>query len=211
MAIACALIKPRGMGVCLGDLINTCLSFLLISIGLAFTSAILKPLGEGLFDTSMWVAKILAPNDAEENDATKQLLRFNQAALMEGWLSNVPFIASIFGFTSMVTGFIYHWWAGVLMYLTVVTLGATTKRLFGRSVSYYLVFLYHKMVNRTADYKMHGDATRLEASESLCKDLERIIAVYQNSELKPPTLRELKAIPYGDLYYWLRCERDFRS
>lgn len=62
------------------------------SLALAVAHAVLKPLSDGLFDTSMWVSKILAPPDAEDNDTTRQFLKFNQAALMEGWLSNVPFI-----------------------------------------------------------------------------------------------------------------------
>ncbi len=69
--------------------------FLAVSIGLALLYAALKPLSDGLFDTSMWVAKMLAPTDTVEGESTKQFLKVGQAALMEGWLSNVPFITTI--------------------------------------------------------------------------------------------------------------------
>lgn len=177
--------------------------FLFIAMGLALLYAILKPLSDGLLDTSAWVAKILAPTDIEENENTKQFLKFGQASLMEGWLSNIPFITYIVLFSSIITGFIYHWWGGILMYFISVTLGALTKILWGRSVSYYLPLLYHKMVNRAADYKAKNDVERLEASESLCRDLQQIIVLYQGSRLRPPTPKQLKDIPCGDLHFWL--------
>jgi hypothetical protein len=184
--------------------------YLLISIGLALAYAILKPLSDGLFDTSMWVAKILFPTETEcmDNDTIKQSLKMGQAALMEGWLGNIPFIATILFFLSIITGFIYHWWGGILMYFVSITLGVITKMFWGRSVSYYLPFLYHKMVNRTVDYKMKNDLERSEAGESYCKDLQKIIAIYQGSRLRPPTPKQLKDIPYGDVYYWLEHGAD---
>lgn len=89
------------------------------------------------------------------------------------------------------------------MFFVSAILGALTKIFFGRSVSYYLPLFYHKMVNRAADYKMKNDAVRLEASESYCEDLQQIMRIYQGSRLRPPTPKQLKEIPYGDLYYWL--------
>ena len=178
-------------------------SLFIIAIGLALLYAVLKTLSDGLLDTSAWVAKILAPIDIEENETTKQFLKFGQAALMEGWLSNIPFIATIVFFSSIIIGFIYHWWVGIIMYFISITLGVLTKILWGRSVSYYLPLLYHKMVNRTAYYKTKNDVDRLEAAESYCRDLEQIISLYQNSRLRPPTPKQLKDIPFGDLHYWL--------
>jgi hypothetical protein len=173
------------------------------SLALAVAHAVLKPLSDGLFDTSMWVSKILAPPDAEDNDTTRQFLKFNQAALMEGWLSNVPFISSILLFSCIIAGFLSHWWAGILMYFVSATLGVLVKMFFGRSVSYYLAFLYQKMISRVADYRKANDADRLEAAESYCRDLEMIIGLYQGSHLRPPTAKQLKGNPYGDLRYWL--------
>jgi hypothetical protein len=171
---------------------------------LALIYALLKPLGDGLFDTSMWVAKILAPTDvAKDNETAKQFLKISQAALMEGWLSNIPFFTAILMGCSIITGFIHSWWGGILMYFVLASLGALTKILWTRSVSYYLIFIYHKMLNRAADYKIKNDAERLVAAESLYKDLEKIIVLYQNSRLRPPTPKQLKDIPYGDLFYWL--------
>jgi len=134
---------------------------LIIALALALAYATLKPLSEGLFDTSMWVAKILMPSDFENNDMTKQFLKVGQAALMEGWLSNIPFIASLLYFASIVAGFFYHWWGGILMYFVATILGMFTKRLWVRSVSYYLPFLYHKMLNRAIDYKAKNDIARI--------------------------------------------------
>jgi hypothetical protein len=64
------------------------------------------------------------------------------------------------------------------------------------------------MVNRAVDYKTKNDVERLEASESYCKDLQQIIVLYQGSRLRPPTPKQLKDIPYGDLYYWLERGAD---
>ncbi len=177
--------------------------YCLIAISLALAYAALKPLSEGLFDTSMWVAKILAAPEAEDNETTEQFLKIGQAALMEGWLSNIPFIATILFFSSIAVGFICSWWVGVLMYFVSVTLGVLTKLIFMRSVSCYLPLLHHKMVNREIDYKRQRDAERAQAAESYCKDLIQIMHIYQNSRLRPPTAKQLTQIPYGDLYYWL--------
>jgi hypothetical protein len=128
-----------------------------------------------------------------------------QAALMEGWLSNIPFIASLLYVASIVAGFVYHWWGAILMYFVATILGMFTKRLWVRSVSYYLPFLYHKMLNRAIDYKAKNDIERAEASESYCRDLERIMFLYQDSHLRPPTPKRLKEVPNGDVTYWLQC------
>ena len=174
-----------------------------IATGLAILYSLLKPMSEGLYDTSMWVAKILAPADSEDNATTRQLIKFCQAALMDGWLSDIPFITSMLFFGCIVVAFCHRWWAGILMYCAAVLLSETTKLFFMRSVSYYLLFLHHKMINRRADYKLKNDLERLEACDSFSRDLETIIAIYQDSRLKPPTQKQLKAIPYGDVNYWL--------
>jgi hypothetical protein len=182
--------------------------FLLIAIVLAFAFALLRPLSDGLFDTSMWVAKMLAPSDIEEGEMSKQFLKMGQAALMDGWLSNIPFVTSILLFTSIIVGFIHSWWGGISMCFVSGILGALTKILLGRSVSHYLPLLYHKMVNRVADYKAANDTARSEASESFCEDLQEIMRLYQGSRLRPPTPKQLKDIPYGDLCFWLKREAD---
>jgi hypothetical protein len=145
--------------------------FIVIAIGLALVYATLKPFSDGLFDTSMWVAKILAPSDLDENETTKLFLKTGQAALMEGWLSNVPFITTIVVVSCIVAGFVHAWWGGFVMFFVSTFLGGVTKVFGSKAVSYYLPFLYHKMVNRAADYKVKNDVERLEASESLCRDL----------------------------------------
>ena len=175
---------------------------LTIALGLTLLYAALKPLGDGLFDTSAWVAKILAPSDTAERENAKQLLRFEQAALMEGWLSNVPFIISIVFFSAIIVSFVYHWWAAPIMFFVLIVLGVLTKLLWGRSVAYYLLLIHHKMVQRAVDYKRANDLERASAAESYCNDLQEITAIYDGTRLRPPTPKQLKEIPYGDLYYW---------
>ena len=175
---------------------------LLIALGLVLVYAILRPLADGLFNTSAWVAKILAPPDTGDWESAKLLLTMKQAALMEGWLSNIPFITGIVAWSSVIVSFFYHWWAAIVTFFVSTVLGVLTKALWGRSVSYYLLFIHHKMVNRAADYKRDNHAERFEAAESYCKDLQRIMLVYESSGLRPPTPKQLKDIPYGDVSYW---------
>jgi len=176
--------------------------FLVIAMILALGYAMIKPLRDGLFNTSMWVAKMLAPKDIGESQEASQFLKVTQAALMEGWLSNVPFLDMLLLLSSVIAGFIYSWWGGFLALLVAVIFGELTKIFWLRSVSYYLYLLHHKMVNRLADYKAKNDSVRVEASESCCKDLEQIIVLYHGAGLRPPTQKQLAHIPYGDMGYW---------
>jgi hypothetical protein len=189
-----------GFSLHLGNPINTLIA---IAITLAILYSLVKPMAEGLYDTSMWVAKILTPENSNDSAAVKQSIKFGQAALMDGWLSNIPFLASLLFFGSIVVAFCFHWWAAIGMYFLAATLGAITKIFFVRPVAYYLMFLNHKMINRRADYKTKNDTQRFEASDSFCRDLETILLIYQDSKIRPPTPKQLKDIPYGDINYWL--------
>ena len=182
--------------------------FLLISLVLAAIYTLLKPLGDRLYDTSKWVARILAPADMEDNETGRQFVRISQAALMEGWLSNVPFIESLCFYFSLIAGTIYHWWCGLLMVFVIGFLGMNTKRVWGRSVPHYLAYLFHKMANRAADYRKENDTERLSASESLCDDLTKLIVLYEGSRLGPLNPKQLKKIPFGDVHYWLEHGAD---
>jgi hypothetical protein len=122
---------------------------------------------------------------------------------MDGWLSNIPFITTILFFSCIIVGFIHSWWGGLLMSFVSTILGSLTEITCTRSLSSYLPFLLHKMVNRAADYRAKNDAERSEASESVCKDLAQLTSLYQDSQLKPPNPKQLKDIPYGDMSYWL--------
>jgi len=175
---------------------------LAIALGLALLYAVLKPLSDGLFDTSAWIAKMLAPPDTAKRESAKQILKFGQAALMEGWLSNVPFVTSIVFWSSIILSFFYHWWAAILMFFVATTLGVLAKLFWGRSVSYYLWFIYSKMVQRATDYTRDKDLERASAAESYCKHLREIMAIYHDTRLRPPTPKQLREIPYGELYYW---------
>jgi len=102
---------------------------------------------------------------------------------MEGWLSNIPFIASIFFFSSLIVAFFYHWWTRILIFFVATFLGVLVKLFWGRSVSYYLSLLYHKMAHRAANYKRDNDVTRSDAAESYCKDPEELMVTYHGTGL----------------------------
>jgi len=106
---------------------------------------------------------------------------------------------------AIVLAFFYHWWAAIIMFFAATILGGLTKLIWGRSVSYYLSFIHHKMLNRATDYKRDNDAVRFEAADSYCKDLMRVMLLYDDSGLKPPTPKQLKEVPNGDLLYWLEA------
>jgi hypothetical protein len=177
--------------------------YLAIAGVLVLVYVTLKPLSHGLLDTSAWVAKILAPSDIDDEAMKRLFLRTSQAAMMEGWVSNVPFFNAIVSIAAIVVGFIHSWWGGVLVFFGEGTLGALAKIMFGQPVSFYLSLIHHKMANRAADYRAKNDAERAAACEEYCKDLERIMLIYQGSGLRPPTRRQVKDVPYGDLYHWL--------
>ena len=176
--------------------------YFVIAMVLGLVCSALRPLSDGLFDTSMWVAKVLLPPDSEDNDTTRQYLKVHQSALMEGWLSNVPLITGMLGFGAIISGFVYRWWGAFVIYLVIGIFSGVAKQVFTRSVSHYLVFLLQKMVNRATDYRIRSDFERAEAAESYCGDVANLMAIYQESSVKPPTAAQLKRVPYGDLYYW---------
>jgi hypothetical protein len=177
--------------------------YLYVAVALTVAHAALSPLACGLLDTSRWVAKTLAPLDMPEGDSASQFLKFGQAALLDGWPSNIPFVSSIFFFSAIICGFAYRWWAGFGVYFVLAVASTFTRAVSGRSASYYIALLYHRMSNRSADYKRQGDTERFQASQSYCSDLEAIMALYMDSGLKPPTPRQLKQLPYGNPGSWL--------
>src|ERR1035441_4593379 len=148
---------------------------ILIATGLAVLYALLKPMSDGLFETSLWVAKIVTPADSEDNGTTRQIIKMGQAALMDGWLSNIPFISAIFIFASIVVAFFYSWWAAILIYFTAGLLGQMSKLFWTRPASYYLLFLHHKMINRAVDYKMKNDLERSEEHTSELQSLRHLV------------------------------------
>jgi len=91
----------------------------------------------------------------------------------------------------------------VVVFFLATTLGVLAKLFWGRSVFYYLSLIYHKMLHRAADYKRDNDVERSAAAESYCRDLEKIMSIYRGALLRPPSPKQLKDIPYGDLRYWL--------
>jgi len=179
---------------------------LIIATVFALIYALLAPLGEGLMDTSRWIAKVFSPADTEEfgkNLPLKQMLRVKQAAYMDGWLSNIPFFSTIAMVISVVLGFYYSWWGGIIMLFGSVLLGVIAKRLMGRPVSHYILLIHHKMQHREADYRKKNDFTRFGICVEANRDLVELLAIYGNSTIRPPSENELKVIPFGNKHFWL--------
>jgi len=129
---------------------------LIVSIGLLIIYVLMKPLADGLLDTSNWIAKALAPENGDI-EFSESAMKYGQAALMDGWLSNVPFFTYAIFILSIVTAFLYHWWAAIIIYFVSIVLAVIAKLFWVRSVSYYLLLFYQKMTNRLADYKGTAD------------------------------------------------------
>jgi hypothetical protein len=180
--------------------------FVVASALLALVYVALKPLGDGLTDTSAWAAKVMAPPGSGDNDTTKQYLRFAQAALMDGWLSNVPFFSYNALVAALVFAALYHWWAVFIVFVVAVFIGTLTKMIWGRSVSHYLLYMHARLLNRAANYRQKNDNERAEAAESTASELQQIIAVYMNASLRPPTAKQLKAMPYGDVSFYFNAK-----
>ena len=181
--------------------------FVVASALLVFVYVVLKPLGDGLTDTSAWAAKVMAPPGSGDNDTTMQYLRFTQAALMDGWLSNVPFFNTIAMVAALVFAALYHWWAALIVFVLAVFIGTLTKIIWGRSVSHYLLYMHAQLLNRAATYRQKNDKERAEAGDSMANELQQIIAVYMNASLRPPTAKQLQAMPYGDVSFYLNAKR----
>ena len=179
--------------------------FVVASALLVLIYVVLKPLGDGLTDTSAWAAKVMAPSGSGDNDTTKQLVRFGQTALMDGWLSYVPFLDYIALVAALVFAALYRWWAALIVFVVAVFIGTLTKIIWGRSVSHYLMFMLHRLHNRAATYRQKNDNERAEAAEIMASELQQIIAVYMNASLWPPTAKQLQAMPDGDVSLYLNA------
>ena len=174
---------------------------LYIAIISATLNIILHPYSQGLLNTSLWVSKILMPSDTINSKDTKQTLKFNQAALMDGWLSNIPFISTILSFSAIILGFFYTWWMGIVFYVVIGFTHGTIDHFIKIRVSYFLKFIYHKMVNRALDYKVKNDLERSEAAESYCEELENLIKIYSDTNVNSPTKKQVDATPFGDIFH----------
>ncbi len=181
--------------------------FVVASALLVLVYAVLKPLGDGLSDTSAWAAKAMAPPGSGDNDFTKQYLRFTQAALMEGWLSNVPFFNAIAMVAALVFAALYHWWVVLIVFVVAVFIGTLAKIIWGHSVTYYLMFMHARLLNRAASYRQKNDNERAEAAESMASELQQIIAVYMKASLRPPTAKQLQAMFYGDVSFYFKAKQ----
>ncbi len=176
---------------------------LLIAFAFAIVHVALKPLADGLYDTSMWLAKIIGPPRTDDPKVDRLNLKIGQAALMDGWLSNIPFVESILLPVATIVGFIYAWWAGPAVFIFDIFLGVLANLVYGRSCSHYLYLIHMKMCNRVADYLAKADETRSEAAQSMLIDIEKVMSVYHESRLRPPNSNQLRAIEFGDIYGWL--------
>lgn len=171
-----------------------------IILFLVIVYTVLTPLSDGLYDTSLWLAKITMPVYSDQMKDAKQLCKITQAAYMDRWLSTTPFVKSILFIGIIILSFLYVWWLALIVFIVFGFIGALFKR-FNKPVSYFLNIIYGRMVNRVADYKKNNDMVRAEACEEHCRELESIMLIYLNSNIKVPSSKIIKDNPYGDKYY----------
>ena len=67
------------------------------------------------------------------------------------------------------------------------------------------MFMHARLLNRAATCRQKNDNERAEAAESMASELQRIIAVYMNASLRPPTAKQLQAMPYSDVSFYLNA------
>jgi len=182
------------------------LSILAIVLLLAFL--VMHPLADGLMDTSAWAAKIFVDESLSDMPQIPMLLRGHRAALMDGWLSNVPFISTTCMFSSVVAAFFAHWWLGITVILAIAIGGFLVRQFFGRTAGTYLMMIYGKMANRVANYRRDGDADRLAAGEEYLEKLRGLLILYAEPRIRPPTPKQLKSCPYGNASWWLEFPGD---
>jgi uncharacterized membrane-anchored protein YhcB (DUF1043 family) len=108
-------------------------------------------------------------------------------------------------FAALVFAALYHWWAALIVFVVAVFIGTLTKMIWGRSVTHYLLYMHARLLNRAATCRQKNDNERAEAAESMASELQQIIAVYMNASLRPPTAKQLQAMPYGDVSFYLNA------
>ena len=102
------------------------------------------------------------PRGSGDHDTTKQYLRFAHAALMDGWLSDVPFFIPIALVAALVFTALYHWWAALIVFVLAVFIGTLTK---GRSGSYYLMFMHAQLLSRAPPTSIRMTTSERGSSE----------------------------------------------
>jgi hypothetical protein len=172
-----------------------------IALSLALIYIVAIPYSDGFMDTSMWIAKITAPDTLIDGPDTKHLLKMSQAAIMDGWPSNVPFYTTIVGVAAIICAIIYHWWMGIAMYFILIIGVLIAKRIIRKPASFFIAFLLNRMANRVADYKRDNDTEREEASRETKEELQIVYDLYSNTGIPTPTKAVIKANPYGDLFF----------
>ena len=122
---------------------------------------------------------------------------------MHGFPSNVPFTITLLCVGSIVMGFFYRWWGGVVVYGVYGFTMGTVVYFYKEPVSKYLIYFLGRMSNRVADYKKNNDFERAEAAELMVKDLSEVLALYLDSGVKVPTEKQIKDNPLGDMRFLL--------
>ena len=180
-----------------------------IAFGLSLVYCLLKPYSDGFLDTSLWLAKILAPPFPEDMPEAKLAVKYNQGAIMDGWPSNIPFFTTILGLTSLVLAFIDHWWMGLIMFGILGFGGGFMKAFTKPPANWYISLLIHRMSNRVSDYAKKGDIQRQEAARGLQEEMVKIYNMYMGTGLHVPTKKQIAANPYGKPDFLLNETQDF--
>ncbi len=174
---------------------------LYIAIGIEILASLLTPYSDGLFNTSLWMAKILSPSELIDTSEGKQMVKLNQAAFMDGWPSNIPIGVNLLMLVGVVLGFFYRWWGGILAYLIYAFLMGTFLFFFRKPVTYYVMLFARRLTNRIADYRKMNDLDRAAAAEELLEEVKVIFTEYMNTGIKTPTSKQVKNNPLGDVQY----------
>jgi hypothetical protein len=174
-----------------------------IAIGLAIIFGIVKPYADGILDTSLWLAKITMPEGVEEMSNAKQLLKIRQAALVDGWPSNIPFVNTIIFVAAIALGFVAHWWAGIVVIGVIGFVGGLCGKLINKPVIWYITLLSQRLANRMADYAKTNDNERELACREMQEDIIPVMVLYGTTDCKVPTTKQIAANPYSDINYFL--------
>jgi hypothetical protein len=183
--------------------------FILITlIMIATYLTALGPYWNRLANTSLWIGRALTDPEFETTGGSLALPKITQAALMEGFPSNMYLITAfspyVSGALSGVIGFLYSWWVAVFIFLGSPLVSILIARKSSRDIEHFIMYLMHRIANRTANYKVKGDKNRIEAGESIYNDLSKLLSIYANSGVKAPSAKLAGSAPCGDPSYLLR-------
>jgi len=170
------------------------------ALAVAVIGSLVAPFAHRLQGTSLWAGRVLV-----SPEASHALPRGLQAALMDGWPSNIGLLLNL-PFIAAALGFVYAWWGGILVFavsMAVSTLAGRTP-LASNKLERYLVLLWGHAQQRAADYQMRGDRDPANAVRYLSNEVQTLLSLYAGSGVKAPDVLEAKQTRFGDRESLLR-------